>query len=112
MKLVPPAELIKDRDEKRAQVEAKAAKKAAAVEAERQKKLQKLEKGRLPPQELFRPPNVPEGKYTSWDENGIPLTDDKGEELSKSAGKTAKKAWENQKKLHEEYLAWQNAQQN
>ena len=34
MKLVPPAELIKARDEKRAQVEAKAAKKAAAVEAE------------------------------------------------------------------------------
>ncbi|KAG5221363.1 cysteinyl-tRNA synthetase [Salix suchowensis] len=55
VKLVSPEELIKVRDEKRAALEAKAAKKAAAVEAERQKRVQKLEKGRIPPELMFRP---------------------------------------------------------
>ena len=107
VKLVPAAELIKARDEKRAVADAKAASKAAKVEAERQKRLQKLEKGRVAPQELFRPPNVPEGTYSSWNEDGVPLTDGEGKELSKSAGKKVLKEWTNQKKAHEEFLAWQ-----
>ena len=111
MKLVPPEELIKAREEKRALAEAKAARKAAAVEAERQKRLAALEKGRIPPQELFRPPNVPEGTYSSWDENGIPLTDGEGKELSKSAGKKLQKEWTLQKKRHDEFLEWQKQQQ-
>ncbi|RDX40694.1 cysteinyl-tRNA synthetase [Lentinus brumalis] len=111
VKLVPPAELIKARDEKRAQAEAKAARKAAAVEAERQKRIAALEKGRVPPQELFRPPNVPEGTYGSWDENGVPLTDGEGKELSKSAAKKVAKEWTLQKKRHEEFLEWQKQQQ-
>ncbi|KAI0743951.1 tRNA synthetases class I (C) catalytic domain-containing protein [Daedaleopsis nitida] len=111
VKLVSPAELIKARDEKRAQAEAKAARKAAAAEAERQKRLAALEKGRLPPQEMYRPPNVPEGTYGSWDENGIPLTDSEGKELSKSAGKKVQKEWTLQKKRHEEFLEWQKQAQ-
>ncbi|KAI0049963.1 hypothetical protein FA95DRAFT_1488235 [Auriscalpium vulgare] len=110
VKLVPPAELVRARDEKRAQAEAKAAKKAAAVEAERQKRQQKLEKGRVPPEELFRPPNVPEDTYGSWDGAGIPLTDGTGKELSKNQGKKAQKEWAAQKKLHDEYLAWKKEQ--
>ncbi|CAL1706237.1 unnamed protein product [Somion occarium] len=112
VKLVPPAELIKAREEKRAQAEAKAAKKAVAIEAERQAKLVKLEKGRTSPQELFRPPNVPEGTYTTWDENGIPLTDGEGKELSKNQAKKVQKAYSDQKKRHEEFLAWQREQGN
>ncbi|KAL7281481.1 hypothetical protein ACG7TL_004796 [Trametes sanguinea] len=111
VKLVAPEELIKAREEKRAQAEAKAARKAAAVEAERQKRLAALEKGRIPPQELFRPPNVPEGTYGSWDENGIPLTDGEGKELSKSASKKLQKEWTLQKKRHEDFLEWQKQQQ-
>ncbi|OSD07063.1 hypothetical protein PYCCODRAFT_1359815 [Trametes coccinea BRFM310] len=111
VKLVTPEELIKAREEKRAQAEAKAARKAAAVEAERQKRLAALEKGRIPPQELFRPPNVPEGTYGSWDENGIPLTDGEGKELSKSASKKLQKEWTLQKKRHEDFLEWQKQQQ-
>ncbi|KAI0745279.1 cysteinyl-tRNA synthetase [Earliella scabrosa] len=110
VKLVPPAELIKARDEKRALAEAKAARKAASAEAERQKRLAALEKGRVPPQEMFRPPNVPEGTYGSWDETGIPLTDGEGKELSKSAGKKVQKEWTLQKKRHEEFLEWQKQQ--
>ena len=102
--------MIKAREEKRAQAEAKAAKKSAAVEAERLARLAKLEKGRLPPQELFKPPNVPEGTYKTWDDNGIPLTDSEGKELSKNQVKKVQKGWADQKKRHEEFLAWQKEQ--
>ncbi|KAG6866398.1 hypothetical protein C0991_004683 [Blastosporella zonata] len=106
VKLVSPADLIKARDEKRAQADAKAAKKASAAEHERLKRQQKLEKGRVSPQEYFKPPNVPEGTYRSWDDSGLPLTDQDGKELSKNQTKKALKDWTSQKKLHEEYLAW------
>jgi len=106
VKLVDPAELIGAREDKRAQVEAKAAKKAAAQEVERQKKQQKLERGSVPPEQLFKPPNVPEGVYGSWDDQGVPLTDGEGKELSKNQTKKVQKEWTVQRKLHEEYLAW------
>ncbi|KZT10897.1 uncharacterized protein LAESUDRAFT_721290 [Laetiporus sulphureus 93-53] len=110
VKLVSPAELVKARDEKRAQAEAKAARQAAAAEAERQKRLQKLEKGRVPPQEIFKPPNVPEGTYGSWDEDGIPLMDGQGEKLSKNQTKKVQKEWQQQKKLHDDFLAWKKTE--
>lgn len=108
MKLVSPSELIKAREEKRALSEAKAAKKQAQIEAERQKRLQKVEKGRVPPSEMFKPPNVPQGTYGSWNEDGIPLTDGDGKELSKNQAKKVQKEYTNQGKLHKEYLDWQN----
>ncbi|KAI0320457.1 tRNA synthetases class I (C) catalytic domain-containing protein [Amylostereum chailletii] len=111
VKIVSPAELVKARDEKRAAAEAKAASKAAAVEAERLKRVKKLEKGRVAPQEMFRPPNVPEGTYGSWDADGLPLTDGEGKELSKNAGKKVAKEYAAQKKLYEEYLAWRREQE-
>ena len=86
---------------------AKAAKKAAQVEAERQKRIQKLERGRLDPVVMFKSPNVPEGKYTAWDNDGIPTLDEEGKELSKNQVKKAQKDWQAQKKLHEEFLKWQ-----
>ncbi|KIJ61294.1 hypothetical protein HYDPIDRAFT_96924 [Hydnomerulius pinastri MD-312] len=107
VKLVSPSELIKARDEKRQKLEAQAARKAAAVQADQQKRLAKLEKGRTPPEELFKPPNVPEGQYSQWNEQGIPTADGAGEKLSKSAEKRLQKEWSNQKKLHEDFLTWQ-----
>ncbi|KAF8268616.1 tRNA synthetases class I (C) catalytic domain-containing protein [Lactarius quietus] len=106
VKLVDPAELIRAREEKRAQAEAKAEKKAAALELERQRKQQKLERGSVPPEQLFKPPNVPEGVYGSWDDQGVPLTDGEGQELRKNQTKKVQKEWNAQRKLHEEYLAW------
>ena len=112
VKLVDPAELIRTREEKRAQAADKAAKKAAAVETERQKKLEKIMRGKLPPGEMFRPPNVPEDAYGSWNEDGLPLTDGTGKELSKNQVKKTVKEWTLQKKLHDEYSEWerQNAE--
>ncbi|KAJ7020017.1 tRNA synthetases class I (C) catalytic domain-containing protein [Mycena alexandri] len=108
VKLVPPAELIRAREEKRAQAEAKTAKKAASAQAAHEKRIAKLEKGRVAPEDLFKPPNVPEGTYGSWNEEGVPLTDAEGKELSKNQGKKVEKDWAVQKKLHDEWLAWQN----
>jgi cysteinyl-tRNA synthetase len=95
---------MKAREEKQAQVEAKAAKKAAILESERQKHLQKLEKKRVAPADMFKPPHVPEGTYSSWNDAGLPLTDGEGKELSKNQVKKLQKDWASQKRLHEEYL--------
>jgi cysteinyl-tRNA synthetase len=107
VKLVPPSELIRAREEKRAQAEAKALKKTAAAEAERAKRAAKLEKGRVAPRDMFRPPHVPEGTYGSWNDDGVPLTDAEGKELSKNQGKKVAKDWAVQQKLHDEWLVWQ-----
>ncbi|CAE6356997.1 unnamed protein product [Rhizoctonia solani] len=106
VKLVPPETLIRARDEKLAQAAEKSAKKAAQTEATRAKQIAKLERGKLSPTEMFRPPNVPEGTYGSWDDRGIPLTDAAGAELPKSRSKKLAKEWEIQNKAHEEWNAW------
>ncbi|KLO15365.1 cysteinyl-tRNA synthetase [Schizopora paradoxa] len=109
---IDPEQLMRERDEKRAQADAKAAKKAKAKEEERKKQLQKLEKGKTPPSEMFKPPHVPEGTYREWDAQGIPLTDGEGNPLSKNAAKKAQKDFANQQKAHQEYLEWQKSQTN
>lgn len=110
MKLVDPAQLLKAREEKRAMLEAKAAKRSAAARAEHQKRLAKLEKGRTPPSEMFRPPHVAAGTFGSWDADGLPLTDPEGNPLSKNAIKKAQKDYANQVKAHKEFLEWQAQQ--
>ncbi|KAF7315877.1 DALR-2 domain-containing protein [Mycena indigotica] len=112
VKLVPPAELIRARDEKRLQAEAKAAKKAEAQAVERARRAAKLEKGKVAPRDLFKPPNVPEGTYGSWSDEGVPLTDGEGKELSKNQVKKVTKERAVQEKLHDEWLVWQKEQEN
>lgn len=105
VKLMPPSVLIKARDDKKALLAAKAAQKAAQKAAAAQQQLAKLEKGKLSPEEMFKPPNVPEGTYSEWDAKGIPVLDGKGEELSKGQSKKLAKAWEEQAKRHDAWLA-------
>ena len=107
VKLVDPAVLLRAREEKRAALEDKAAKKAAAGEAERLKRIAKLERGRTPPSEMFKPPHVADGTYGSYDEAGLPLTDAEGKPLSKNAAKKVQKDYGLQEKAHKEFLAWQ-----
>ena len=107
VKLVDSATLQQARAEKLAAAQEKERKKYASKQAEREKQLAKLEKGKLPPREMFKPPNVPEGTYGSWDEKGIPVTDGEGNELSKGKAKKVAKEWEEQAKRHEIYLAEQ-----
>lgn len=107
VKLVPAEELIAAREAKRAAADAKAAKKAAVAAAEEEKRLQKLERGRLAPRDMFRPPQVAEGAYSQWQENGLPTHDGEGKELSKNQVKKAQKDYAAQEKLHQAFLEWQ-----
>jgi cysteinyl-tRNA synthetase len=101
---------MKARDEKKAEVAAKAAQKEAARAAQQQKQLEKLQQGKLKPEEMFKPPNVPEGTYGSWNENGLPLTDSEGQELSKGKSKKLIKEQEEQTKKHQAWLAYLSQQ--
>ena len=48
-------------------------------------------------------------EYSEWDESGIPTTDAAGNVVSKNRRKKLVKEWEKQKKMHEEWLATQQA---
>ncbi|GAA5909081.1 hypothetical protein JCM6882_001183 [Rhodosporidiobolus microsporus] len=101
VKLVSPELLRQARDAKAAAAQEKAARKAATAAAAEAKRLERLEKGRLAPQEMFRS-NAEE--FSEWDEQGLPLKDKEGVELPKSKQKKLKKEWDVQKKLHDEFL--------
>lgn len=105
VKLAPSEELKKARAEKLALIEAKAARKAAAAAAEEARLAAKLEKAKLSPTDMFRPPHVEAGAYSAWDAEGLPTQDGEGVELPKSRAKKLKKDWDAQKKLHEEWKA-------
>ncbi|KAI8375559.1 cysteinyl-tRNA synthetase [Blakeslea trispora] len=100
VKLVPREELIQIREKKLAMAAEKEAKKAAAAAERERKRLEKLEKGKLSPQEMFK--NSEE--FSKFDESGFPTHTKDGEEVTKSRKKKLQKEYDNQKKLHEEYL--------
>lgn len=110
-KLVDPAILIRQREEKTAQAADKAAKKAANAAAAEAKRIATLEKGKTPPAEMFRPPHVAEGTYTKWDEAGLPTHDGEGAEISKGLSKKCAKEQKLQEKAHEAYLAWRREEE-
>ncbi|KIX10255.1 cysteine-tRNA ligase [Rhinocladiella mackenziei CBS 650.93] len=64
---------------------------------------EKLQKGRLSPMEMFKPPNSSE--YSAWDPDGIPTAAKDGSPLTASRVKKLKKEWDAQRKAHEKYLA-------
>lgn len=104
VKLVPAAELRAVREEKERLQTEKAVRKATAAEAARQKRREQLEKGRVAPRDMFRPPHV-EATYGTWDEQGIPTHDEKGDALAKKRRKNLEKEYERQIKLHGDFLA-------
>ncbi|KAI8988022.1 cysteinyl-tRNA synthetase [Mycotypha africana] len=108
VKLVPREELIQAREKKLAIAREKEAKKAAAAAEREKKRLERLEKGKVPPQELFK--NLEE--FSKFDENGFPTHTKDGEEVTKSRKKKLQKEYDMQKKLHEEYLKEMSKQQN
>ncbi|GMK55975.1 hypothetical protein CspeluHIS016_0210310 [Cutaneotrichosporon spelunceum] len=106
-KLVDPAVLRAAREEKAKAAADKVAKKEAARKAEEAKRLAQLEKGRVAPADMFKPPNVAEGTWTKWDEAGVPTHDGQGAEVSKGQSKKFAKERKAQEKLHEAFLASQ-----
>lgn len=93
-------ELIKFQKEKEQREQEKQAKKLAQQKLKEQQEKEKLEKSKIPPSELFKT-----SEYSEWDEAGLPTKDKEGNEVTKSARKKLQKQYDQQKKLHSEYLA-------
>lgn len=73
--------------------------------AEREAKLrEELERGSVSPTDMFRQGDYA-GKYSEYDDSGMPRKDCDGKDLSKSALKGLTKARVRQEKLHAKYLA-------
>ncbi|KOS16083.1 cysteinyl-trna synthetase [Malassezia pachydermatis] len=106
-KFVPAEQLQAQRAEKERMAAEKAERKAAAAAAAKAKRREQLERGRIPPSELFRAPHTSE--YSQWDEQGLPTHDKDGEALGKKRRKNIEKEYERQGKLHADYLAAQAA---
>lgn len=85
----------------KAEQEAKEVQKLKAKEEREKEAAAKADKGRLSHLEMFRT-----AEYSAWDEEGLPMKDATGEEITKSKGKKLRKDWDRQKKLHE---AWTKA---
>ncbi|GAA6064320.1 hypothetical protein JCM10212_006007 [Sporobolomyces blumeae] len=101
VKLVSPEQLRSARDAKLALAKEKADRKAASALLAEQKRLEKLEKGRTPPSEMFKGSS---GEFSEWDQDGLPTKDKDGNDIAKSRSKKLKKEWDVQKKLHDEFL--------
>lgn len=101
IKFVPAAELIAAREEKIAREAEKAKKKEEARLAKEKADQEAREKAKVPPEDLFKN----DERYSAWDEQGIPSKLKDGSEVPKSQLKNLKKAWEKQKKIHEDLKA-------
>lgn len=108
VKLLPAELLTKAREEKAAAQREKAERQAASQAAAEAKRIQKLEKGKVPPSDLFRQPQTSD--FSQWDADGLPTHDKDGQEISKAKRKKCVKEWDAQKKLHEEYTKWKSSQ--
>ncbi|KAF3893685.1 Cysteinyl-tRNA synthetase [Trichophyton interdigitale] len=86
----------------RQEAETRARQKLLEKEAREKEAAEKAAKGKISPLEMFRTE-----AYSAWDEDGLPLKDAKGEEITKSQKKKLKKEWDRQKKAHETWLASQ-----
>jgi cysteinyl-tRNA synthetase len=95
------AELIQQRDEKVQREQLKLAKKAEQAKLEEAKRIERLTKAKIPPNEMFKDSL----EYREFDEEGVPTVDRDGEPVSKSSRKKLVKLYEAQKKLHQDYLS-------
>ena len=86
-------------EERKATTAAKSLKAQERRDAEENRKKQLEEKAKLSHVNMFR-----NAEYLEWDEQGIPIRDKSGKEVTKSQRKKLVKDWERQKKLHEGYL--------
>lgn len=93
------AGLLASRREK----EEKASQKEAARKKREAENREKLEKGRLDPMFMFKPPYADE--YGAWDGDGMPTLLKDGSAVAPSRVKKLRKEWERQRKAHEAFLA-------
>ncbi|KAJ2717029.1 cysteinyl-tRNA synthetase, partial [Coemansia spiralis] len=105
VKVADPAELQRARELSEAKDAAKRLAKEKEAQLAEEKRLALLEKAKMPPQDMFRTPEMRE-LYSAWDERGVPTKDAAGEELPKSKAKRLAKELDAQAKLHANYLQY------
>lgn len=86
-------------EERKAATATKILEAQARRDAEEDRKRQLAQKAKLSHIDIFR-----NEEYSEWDEQGIPIRDKSGGEVTKSQRKKLAKEWERQKKLHEGWL--------
>ncbi|KAH3680122.1 hypothetical protein WICMUC_000523 [Wickerhamomyces mucosus] len=92
-------ELINLQKVKEQKEEEKKIKKLEQQKLNEQREKERLKKAKISPDQLFKT-----SEYSEWDEAGFPIKDKEGVEVTKSARKKLQKLYDQQKKLHEEYL--------
>jgi len=93
------SELKAARAEKEQRDREKALAKAEREKAKAEEERKKEELAKVKPEDMFKTE-----EYSEWDSDGLPTKDKGGKELAKNQVKKVKKAWDNQKKVHEAWL--------
>lgn len=101
VKFIPAAELIAAREEKVAREAEKARKKEEARLAREKAEQEAREKAKVAPEDMFKS----DERYSAWDDQGLPTKMKDGSEVPKSQLKQLKKAWDRQKKAHDDLKA-------
>ncbi|KAL4225668.1 hypothetical protein ACF0H5_016357 [Mactra antiquata] len=101
IKLVDKETLLREREEKILQEEAKRLEKELKKKKTEEENAAKEAQKRIPPSELFKSET---DKYSQFDDKGLPTHDAEGKELSKSAMKKNAKLYEAQEKKYKAYL--------
>jgi len=83
----------------RAEKEDRERQKRVAKEERERAAAKKADKGRVSHLEMFRT-----GEWSAWDEEGVPIRDKEGVEVTRSREKKLRKEWVAQKRLHEAWV--------
>lgn len=104
IKLVDKEVLLKEKEEKRIAEEKKKEEKEKKKAIEKAKLADLEAKKKIPPSEMFKT-GEHAGKFSKFDEKGMPTHDAKGEEVAKSQLKKLQKLYQAQEKRYNEVMA-------
>ena len=111
IKLVDKEVLMKEKEEKRIAEEKKKEEKEKKKAIEKAKQADLEAKKKIPPSEMFKT-GEHVGKFSKFDEKGIPTHDAKGEEVAKSQLKKLQKLYQAQEKRYNEVMASTNIRES
>ncbi|KAH8153481.1 uncharacterized protein LAJ45_02294 [Morchella importuna] len=104
IKFAPAAELVAAREEKVRRAEEKERRKEEARVKREEEERRRSEAASVSHLVMYRTE-----EWGEWDEEGMPVRDREGVEVTKSRGKVLRKGWERQKKAHEAWLKTKGA---
>ncbi|SCU99373.1 LAME_0G02916g1_1 [Lachancea meyersii CBS 8951] len=93
-------ELLRILVEKEQRQKEKEAKKVEQAKLRESKENERRKKAEMAPENMFRDPEL----YSEWDQDGMPVKNKDGSDVTKSMLKKLKKVYDQQKKLHSEYF--------